>query len=158
MASASAVTCNSSFTAESIYRSYGRSATVVRPGVDADLFQRSEALREDYVVSVGALDPIKGHATIVEALGLLPSRKRPALHIAFERQMQGFETLLRNLADLLDVKIELHPQLTDAQLARLYAAAQATVCAARLEPFGLTPLESLSCGTPGGGNKRRWIP
>jgi glycosyltransferase involved in cell wall biosynthesis len=148
MDSATAVACNSFFSAESIYRSYGRTATVIYSGVDAAVFQSGPTVREHYVVSVGALDPIKGHATIVEALSLLPGEQRPALHIAFERHAPDYEMLLRNLANRLGVRIEFHPQLTDAELARLYASAQATICAARLEPFGLTPLESLSCGTP----------
>jgi glycosyltransferase involved in cell wall biosynthesis len=39
-------------------------------------------------------------------------------------------------------------KVSDAELVRMYSAALCTICASRLEPVGLTALESLSCGTP----------
>jgi glycosyltransferase involved in cell wall biosynthesis len=48
----------------------------------------------------------------------------------------------------LEVEIAFDSQLSDHQLAVRYRQALATVCAARMEPFGLTALESMACGTP----------
>ena len=60
---------------------------------------------------------------------------------------RGLEAL-QALADRLGV--QLHPDIAidEETLVSRYRTALATVCAARLEPFGLTPLESMACGTP----------
>jgi glycosyltransferase involved in cell wall biosynthesis len=148
MSAATAVACNSLYSAESLYRVYARNATVVHLGVDTELFKRRSQNIENYVLSVGALEPIKGHATVIEALSLIPIDRRPSLRIVFEREMPRYEAVLRGLAQRADVGLTLHRQVSDDELAVLYSKAKATICAARLEPFGLTPLESLSCGTP----------
>lgn len=146
--SATEVACNSLFTAESLFRAYGRDTTVIRLGVDMDVFRPTGHGKDNYVLSVGALDPIKGHATIVEALASIPARQRPELKIAYERAVPGQDRYLLELAETREVTVELHRAVTDSRLVELYSRARATMCTARLEPFGLTPLESISCGTP----------
>ncbi len=142
------VATNSAFTAESIYRSYGRTSTVVPLGVDMEAFRPTGSPNGNFVISVGALDATKGHHKIVRALGLLPVGSRPDLRVVYERAAPGHQDLLSELASAHGVTLHLHQGVSDAELAALYSTARATVCAARLEPFGLTPLESLSCGTP----------
>ena len=157
VAAADVLACNSVFTSEALFRIYGRSATLIPPGVDSDVFRPSTAGRESFVLSVGGLTPLKGHAMVIEALGLLPKHVRPSLRVAYGRgslhagfARNGFryEDTLLALAARHGVDLHLHEAVTDSQLVDLYSAARATICAARLEPFGLTPLESLSCGTP----------
>lgn len=104
--------------------------------------------RSPYVVSVGGLDPTKGHDLVVAALGLVPAPSRPELHIVYERSAPDYDRVLEERAEADGVGVHLHPGITDAALVDLYRGAVATVCAARLEPFGLTPLESIGCGTP----------
>jgi glycosyltransferase involved in cell wall biosynthesis len=38
--------------------------------------------------------------------------------------------------------------VTEGELVDLYNRAKVVVCASYLEPFGLVPLEAMSCGTP----------
>jgi len=148
VSAATALACNSQFSAESFYRAYARDAVVIYLGVDQHGFRPTTSEREDYVVSVGALEPPKGHGNVVEALGLLPEANRPALRIVFERQIPHYEAAVRQLAERRRVRLYLHEKEPDSGLVGIYSKARATVCASRLEPFGLTPLESLSCGTP----------
>lgn len=150
MLAATTVACNSSFTAEAIYRAYGRSALVCHLGVDRALFIPGETPRAvpGYVLVVGALDPVKGHDMVVEALALIPPESRPLLRIAYERAVPGEAERLGSLASQRGVELHLHHRIDDAALVALYRGAAATVCASRLEPFGLTALESLSAGTP----------
>ena len=148
VAGATALACNSLFTAEALYWAYGRDSALVLAGIDRDVFRPNAAARDNYVLSVGALDPMKGHAEIVEALGSLAVRDRPSLKIVYERVVPGYDALLKDTAYRKGVGIELYSGVSDARLAELYSAALAAVCAARLEPFGVTPLESLNCGTP----------
>lgn len=149
-AAADALACNSVFSAESIARAYGRQASVCYPGVDSELFRPEAAAAGgcSSVLSVGALDPTKGHDLVIEAVGLLPARRRPAVDVVYERRAPGYDDDLRAVAEHLGVELRLHHGVPDAELVELYRAARVTACAARLEPFGLSPLESLSCGTP----------
>jgi glycosyltransferase involved in cell wall biosynthesis len=144
------IVCNSDFTAESLFRAYGRSARVCRPGVDTRLFAPAETPRSGrhYVVAVGALDPVKNLDMVIEAVALIPADRRPALHAVYERSLPGEEDRLVAMAHREGVSLHLRRGLDDAALVAAYRGAVATVCASRLEPFGLTALESLSTGTP----------
>jgi glycosyltransferase involved in cell wall biosynthesis len=68
--------------------------------------------------------------------------------LVFERAHDPYLDYLTTRAAALDVEVRLHREVPDPDLARLYSRAIVTICASRLEPFGLTPLESMACGTP----------
>jgi len=146
---AGALACNSRYTAGSIHRHYGRTATVCHPGVDMELFHpHPELSRDALVLSVGGLEPFKGHHEVVAALARIPLRSRPRLGLVYERCEPRYRTELLDLASYVGVQVEEHRAVSDQSLAQLYSRACATVLAARLEPFGLVALESMACGTP----------
>lgn len=145
----SLVLCNSYYSAEAIQRAYGITAAVTYLGVDEAIFSPDPALtRDPSVLSVGGFEEFKGQHIVVEALGLLKERDRPALRIAYERFDPVYRDRVRQLAARLGVTVEEYPGVDDRMLAQLYRRAAATVLAATLEPFGLTMLESMACGTP----------
>ena len=144
---ATQVVANSFHSAEFIWRAYGRHAAVSYLGVDADAFSLSSGERSG-LLAVGALDLIKGHDLVIEALGQLPPAERPSLTIAFDRERPGMRERLVALAERRGVALRLQPGVDDIQLVALYQGSVATVCAAAVEPFGLTTVESLACGTP----------
>jgi glycosyltransferase involved in cell wall biosynthesis len=55
---------------------------------------------------------------------------------------------LEAAARAAEVTLTVEVGLSDEHLIARYRSALATVCAARNEPFGLTALESMACGTP----------
>ncbi len=146
------IACNSYYSAESIQRAYGRGAVVSYLGVDTDVFDLGEeahsANEAASVLSVGALDRTKGHDLIVRAVALLPTTDRPAIDLVYERVDPEYRAELDALAGDLGVRLRFHTGISDDDLVRLYRSAAVTVVAARLEPFGLVPLESIACGTP----------
>lgn len=138
---------NSYHSAEFIWRAYGRHAAVSYLGVDDHLFALGRSDRHG-LLSVGALDPIKGHGVVIEAVGDLPANGRQPLTIAFDRERPGERHRLMALAAHRGVELCLYSGVDDAALVRLYQSSSVTVCAGAVEPFGLTTVESLSCGTP----------
>ena len=158
IASADAVLCNSRFSAEALIAAYGIDPVVCYLGVDSDRFtpgpsSRLAAAHSDSVLrvaSVGALHPVKGHdlALVGTALAARQLGMSAELHVAYERERPGYASELEHLAASLGVGLILRRGVSDDELVALFRAAVVTVCAARLEPFGLTPLESMSCGTP----------
>lgn len=151
---ATRIVCNSHYSGESILRAYGIEAELCPPGIDTSIFTVEGDGRlllptvPGGAVSVGALERIKGHDLVVQALGLLPADERPALHLVYERCDEDYRREVQALARQLEVQLTLHRGISDRELASLYRSANVTVVAARLEPLGLVPLESLACGTP----------
>ncbi|MGH9291805.1 MAG: glycosyltransferase family 4 protein, partial [Acidimicrobiales bacterium] len=151
------ILCNSLFSADIISAVYGVEPVVCYLGVGTGAFSPqvdhlaagvdSEVLR---VMSVGALHPVKGHDLALEAAALAGAvLDHPVeVDVVYERERPGYKAEVESLASGLGVALRLHRGITDQELAGLYRSATVTVCAARLEPFGLITLESMSCGTP----------
>lgn len=143
------VLANSYYSIESIYRAYGRDAIFCPLGVDGELFSLSQtADRENRLLSVGALVPHKGHDFVIQSAAAVDERRRPSVGIVCNGLLASWAAHLERLALESGVRLELHHGVSDARLAELYQTSLATFCAARLEPFGLSVLESMCCGTP----------
>ena len=149
--------CNSVFSAERLLAAYGIQAHPCYLGVDADVFRpsdASDAVRAEpvggtaTVVAVGRLSPTKRHDLVIEAMARLPAETRPGLIVVGERQGGRYETAMQQLAARSGVRLDLLSAASDADLVDAYRSAGATICASELEPFGLTALESIACGTP----------
>ncbi|MDA8266821.1 MAG: glycosyltransferase family 4 protein [Actinomycetota bacterium] len=148
VAAASRVAVNSVFTAEAVRAVYGREATVCRPGVDPVAFPYAGAPRKPSVLLVGGLERSKNHDSVIDAVGRLDARSRPDVHLVHNRGSHADECRLRARAAQHGVRLHLHAGISDGDLVQQYQDAAVTVCAAVLEPFGLTALESIACGTP----------
>jgi glycosyltransferase involved in cell wall biosynthesis len=98
------------------------------------------------VLSVGLPVLAKGHDLVVKALAQIPEGERPALRLVLPR-VDGTASITK-LAKDLKVEVTVDISVEEEQFVECYQRSLLTVCAARLEPFGLTPIESMACGTP----------
>lgn len=136
-----------------------RSDTVIVPsGVDGEMFAPSGA-RADHlrpgmrrILSVGPLVPRKGFADLVEALRRVPGAELVVVGgPAPERIDRDPEARrLMELADRHRVgdRVRLVGAVAQQDLPGWYRSADVLACAPWYEPFGLTPLEAMSCGVP----------
>lgn len=150
VAAADVLACNSAFTGEAILRTYGRVAHISYLGVDEERFVlpvRSTDAACPYVLVAGGLEPLKDPALVIRAVGTIDIVGRPAVVVVGERTNDHYVDGLRNLARELSVEL-IVSKVDDEELVELYQNAAVTCCASRLEPFGLTAVESLACGTP----------
>lgn len=145
--SADLVLCNSLFSLESIARAYGVYAELCYLGVDADSFVLSRTKDKEGILGVGALHPNKGHELVINALAKVPEIYREYT-IIYDRGLKGYEGELIQSAAKNRVRLCLKQRVKDSELVSLYGKVRLVVCAAELEPFGFTPLESIACGTP----------
>lgn len=146
---ATLIIANSYFSAEAIYRAFGVYPRVSYLGVDASYFKfLPEVEKTNEVLSVGPLDSKKGHMFIIRALGKIDANFRPVLNIVYYGEVAGYKEVLQKEADNLGVVVRFNQNLSDDKIVDLYNKVKITLCAQELEPFGLTPLESMSCGTP----------
>jgi glycosyltransferase involved in cell wall biosynthesis len=145
---ASRVLANSAYSRESLYHIYGISARVCYLGVDTGRFRPMSLPRGDFVLSVGALNPLKGFGFLLHSLALLDASRRPPLRIVGDFAHPLERDYLEGLAARLGVTLETDLQIGDDELVQLYNQALLTLYAPIMEPFGFVPLESMACGTP----------
>jgi glycosyltransferase involved in cell wall biosynthesis len=145
---ATVIAVNSIYSRERAWAAYARNAVVCYLGLDPELFKApdQEPVRRREVLVVGSPGGAKNYELVVDALGRLPAESRPGLRMVTPRTA-GTDSIER-LAHAQGVELAIDVGLSEPALVERYQQALATVCAARLEPFGLTAIESMACGTP----------
>jgi glycosyltransferase involved in cell wall biosynthesis len=121
---------------------------VIRLGVDVDAFTPAPdaGSREPYVLSVGALHPLKGHELVVDAVGCLPRESSPRLVVIGDRGGEG--PALEARAARAGVKLDLRAGVPFQEVVSLMQRATVVACGQIREPFGLVPLEAMACARP----------
>jgi glycosyltransferase involved in cell wall biosynthesis len=149
-ASASSICTSSLYSRESLYKAYGLYPRLNYPGVDHEKFQPLHEEREAVVLSVGSLNPSKGHDFVIRSVGLIQADFRPKVKIIYssEHHRHDYRGQLMALAAKLGVSVVFDSLITDQDLIRAYNSATITACPNLLEPLGLVALESMACGTP----------
>jgi len=142
------IVSNSYFSREFLLRTYGINSFVSYLGVDTDLFKQFEVSKQNFVLSVGQCLPEKGFDFIIKSLSKIVSSIRPEFIIVSDQGNDLWRNYLKDLADKLGVKLRILTMIDDEELVLLYNKARLLVYAPYLEPFGLVPLEAMSCGTP----------
>ena len=119
--------------------------------------------REFVVLQLGRLVPRKGIDNVIRALGLLRSQMTQPLRLLVVggNSDEPDETLTPEIARLRAVAhtagvadiVEFVGRRNREQLRQYYNAADAFVTTPWYEPFGITPLEAMACGTPVVGSR-----
>lgn len=148
VACAKYILANSYFSREAILRLYGLNSFVSYLGIDTALFRHLGLPKEDFVLSVGTYFPHKGFDFVIRALSLIEKQIRPRLVIVGNSALPGWQAYLQQTAAKLNVNLEMKINVPESELVNLYNRARLFVYASILEPFGLAPLEAMSCGTP----------
>jgi len=140
---------NSHFTQSCMKAAYDVEARVCQYGVDCESFRPMRTIqKQNHVISVGELSPRKGFDFLVESLGQIPSAGRPALILACNSVDSSERDYIQSLAADYGVELTILINLDTDQLAIEYNKARVCIYAPVQEPFGLVPLEAMSCGTP----------
>lgn len=142
------VLSNSYFSRESILRTYGLNSFVSYLGIDTNIFKPLNIPVEDFVLSVGSCTPTKGYDFTIRSLALINEKIRPQFIIVSNHSPVKWKNYIETLATKLNVKLTILDLVSDEKLTKLYNEAKIVIYAPYLEPFGLTPIESMSCGTP----------
>lgn len=108
------------------------------------------------ILSLGRIARNKGYDLLVQAFAEVAAREPAArLHLAIggERLQPAEQALIegcRTLAAGLGVadRVSFSGFVPDSQMADLYRAADVFVLSSRYEPFGMTAVEAMACGTP----------
>jgi D-inositol-3-phosphate glycosyltransferase len=138
---------------------------VVNPGVDLDVFRplpdarRELGIAEDALVALfaGRIQPLKAPDVLLRAVAVLLDREpelrdRLVVPVVGGPSGSGLEhpTALSDLAGELGLEdvVRFVPPVSQADLARWYAAASLVAVPSYNESFGLVAAEAQACGTP----------
>jgi mannosylfructose-phosphate synthase len=149
------------------YGTPAEAAHMIPPGYDDNrFFPVSAASRQTIrqragfegkvVLALGRLARNKGYDLLIEAFGVVATRVPDAvLHLAIggtelNSKEQTLLDELKALVVLLKLADRVHfgSYIPDADLADYYRAADVFVLSSRYEPFGMTAIEAMACGTP----------
>lgn len=108
------------------------------------------------VLGLGRLAPNKGYDLLINAFAVLAQREPDAiLHLAIGGEVLGEveQQLLDELKQQTEAlglaeKVRFSGYVPDEELADYYRAADLFVLSSRYEPFGMTAVEAMACGTP----------
>lgn len=142
-----------------IKKFYRRDATVIYPPVSLPIklsTMNHKLLTKDYYFVVARIVGGKGLDLAVEAARKLGFKLKIAGAPA------GYYTEHKKLSENASNNIEFLGHVPDEELVQLYSNAKAFLALAEDEDFGITPVESMMCGTPviayfGGGYKETVI-
>jgi glycosyltransferase involved in cell wall biosynthesis len=116
--------------------------------VDTDVFQIVESCpKQSFILSVGALQPLKGFDFLIESVSLIPAPNRPLLKILGNSETPGYRASIEKLAKEKGVNLQIVVGLPLDELVCQYNEAAIFVYAPYNEPFGLAPLEAMACGS-----------
>lgn len=140
-----------------------RKMKMIPPGYDDNrFFPVSEATRQairqemghkgKVVASIGRLAENKGFDLLVQAFSVAASRE-PEARLRLAVGTDPNNKLLKELEDLVqDLKltdrVTLSGSLDDEEMPDFYRAADVFCLPSRYEPFGMTAIEAMACGTP----------
>ena len=128
---------------------------VVYPGVDARLNANPHADPNaggstcDYILTVGAMIPIKNYTNLLKAFRYLPPKVKSALKLVIigDGPLRGhIQSLISSLGLRRNVTIK--ARVTEYELADYYNGCSFIVHPTLHEPFGLVPLEAALFGKP----------
>lgn len=123
-----------------IYKTYGRKAKIVHPGVNTDFFRPTPKLHPGrYFLTVSRL--VK-HKRIDLAIKACHRLQQPLIVTGTGRDRKRLQNIFPN-----SPLIKFTGQVSERKILRLYQNCRALICPQE-EDFGLTPLEAMACGKP----------
>jgi mannosylfructose-phosphate synthase len=140
---------------------------MIPPGYDDNrFFPVSEATRQSLrerfgmqgkmIMSLGRLARNKGFDLLVDAFSVVAAREPKArLRLAVGAQSSDFgdDEIMREIREKitgygLEDRVEISNSISDEDLPDFYRAADVFALSSRYEPFGMTAVEAMACGTP----------
>ncbi len=140
---------------------------MIPPGYDDNrFFPMSEASRQaarerfgmkgKVIASLGRLARNKGFDLLVDAFSVVAEREPTAmlrLAVGSESSDRGDNAMMQEMEDKikgygLEDRVVISTSISDEDLPDFYRAADVFALSSRYEPFGMTAVEAMACGTP----------
>lgn len=131
---------NSKNVALRIKKFYRRDSQIIYPPVTLPSIPKVK--KGDYYLIISRIVGAKGLDLAVE------TAKKLNLQLKIVGEPAGYYTEYQNLQKSSTINVEFLGRVSDEELVKLYAGARAFLALSTDEDFGITPIESMLCGTP----------
>jgi glycosyltransferase involved in cell wall biosynthesis len=121
----------------------GRDADILYPPVDTGFFNPGDTSEKNYFLSFARLSSIKRVDRIVTAFQGMPGEKLVITYGKNDPEKARIQSMVENYPN-----ISMQESPSDTQLRELIRGAKATIYVPVDEDFGMSPVESMACGTP----------
>lgn len=115
-------------------------------GVSTKNFYPLNLKQKNQIMVVGNNEPQKNLLLAIKSISLVGEKIRPKLIIISPRHRNN--TNLIQLAKKLKVDIDTRNCVKTSKVREVYNSSKLLLAVARFEPFGMSVIESLACGTP----------
>jgi mannosylfructose-phosphate synthase len=146
---------------KSLYNFHSDNTVIIPPGVDIEAFHPGKnpdhsPRPANYIFCLSRIDENKGHEALLEAFDSVRTRL-PDIHLVIgggsPNPKPREEKLLRKLESTINEKgmrdrVHLIGYIPDEKMQPFYQQARLFVLPSTFEPFGMTALEAMACGTP----------
>jgi mannosylfructose-phosphate synthase len=146
---------------KSLYNFHSENIEIIPPGVDIEAFHPGKtpdhsSLPANYIFCLSRIDENKGHVVLLEAFDSV-RKMLPDIHLVIgggsPYPKPREEQLLNKMERTLDEKgmrdrVHLIGYIPDEKMQLFYQQARLFVLPSTFEPFGMTALEAMACGTP----------
>jgi glycosyltransferase involved in cell wall biosynthesis len=142
---------NSQFCRSLTLATYGYNPEIVGisyPGVDTKRFTYNPTVPKasNAFVTCARLSAFKNIDRIIKALATIPD---PSVSLTVIGNGEQYESLVQLTNTLqLQSRVKFLQTISDVQMIHEFQSSLALIHAAEEEPFGLTPVEAMACGTP----------
>lgn len=141
---ATIVISNSKYSKKINDKIYNVKSQVVYPGVDEKNFKPEKNIKKNSILCVGGLNSVKDQLFLIKSI--TPLLKKITLNLIGDGEISYKNKIIKFKKQGL--KIEINSKISDRELHKYYTKAYVTCITAHNEPFGLSSIESQSCGTP----------
>ncbi|UCF04214.1 MAG: glycosyltransferase [bacterium] len=148
---------------DTLYGYTGENVEVIPPGVDVHTFHpaapgeaKPDWLGDRYIFCLSRIDCNKGHDLLLEAFDLV-RREVPDVRLVIgggskdpqERELEVL-SLMRGIIEShgMGERVDIIGYVPDERLVHYYRHAELFVLPSIFEPFGMTAIEAMACGTP----------
>ena len=146
---------------ESHYDFQSENITIIPPGVDIEAFHpgktsENSELPTNYIFCLSRIDENKGHELLLKAFDIV-RRNLPTIHLVIgggsTKPKPREKQLLNKIEEIIDERgmsdrVHLVGYVPDEKIKSFYQQARVFVLPSTFEPFGMTALEAIACGTP----------
>lgn len=139
------IVSNSLYSAEVLFRSYGRFASPVYLGIDPEEYFDEKRKKKNQIVIVGNDEPQKDLGMAIHSISQI-AKNKPKLIVASPRRYNPDR--IHDIANRSKVEIKIVFERSVEQMRRIYSESILTLATSYLEPFGLSVIESMACCTP----------
>ena len=120
------------------------------PHLIKEQLKKEYKLPENFILSVGHLEPRKNHKCLLQAMRIFMDTNSYPINLVVTGKENWYFKEIYDRVDELDLKKYVHFTgfVKDSDLPCFYQMAQLVISPSLFEGFGFTPLEAMAAGTP----------